>query len=177
MPRRARGPFATASAVRADNFQEFLAGAVSRRSPDVDPLVLKAATNLKRAATILDQIEQRELHSFTGRTTAAFRVLVMIWAFGPVEAKDVARLSGVSRQSVSAVLATLERDELVSRERATKEDKRLVPVTVTTAGAELVEQHLTPQNKIQQKFFEGLEPDEVAILVQLLGRLIVNAHD
>src|SRR5690349_3799845 len=122
MPRRTRRSLATASAVRADNFDEFLAGAVSRRTRNVDPLVLKAATNLKRAATVLDQIEQRELHPFTGRTTAAFRVLVMIWAFGPVEAKDVARLSGVSRQSVSAVLANLERDELVSRHRAAKVD-------------------------------------------------------
>ena len=165
------------SEVHATDLELALAAAVAQLSDDVDPLVVKAATNLKRAATILDQIEVRELHSSTGRTTSAFRVLVMLWAFGPMEAKDVARLSGVSRQAVSTVLATVERDGLVTRERATKADKRLAPVTLSEAGAALVESHLVPQNKLQRAFFEALSPQEIATLVSLLGRLIVATHD
>jgi DNA-binding MarR family transcriptional regulator len=164
------------SSIHAADLERRLASAVAARVPGVDQRVLKAATNLKRAATVLDQVEIRDLHSFTGRTTAAFRVLVVIWAFGPTEAREVARLSGVSRQAVSSVLTTLERDGLISRERATKADKRLVPITITPEGAELVEQHLVPQNEVQQAFFEVLAPEELETLMDLLGRLIITAH-
>jgi MarR family transcriptional regulator, organic hydroperoxide resistance regulator len=165
------------TSVTAQGFDSAIAAAVLDGHPDIDAHVLRAATNLKRAATILDQTELQQLHSLTGCTTAAFRVLVIIWTFGPVEAKDVARLSGVSRQAVSSVLATLERDGLVHRERATKADKRLVPITVTGAGRALVDQHLGPQNKIQAAFFHALSSEELDIFVGLLTRLIVAAHD
>ncbi|MEU6644080.1 MarR family transcriptional regulator [Saccharomonospora sp. NPDC046836] len=165
------------SSISAKDLDGLLAETVSAQVRDLDQEVLRAATNLKRAATVLDQLEIRHVHGANRRTPAAFRVLVMIWAFGPIEAKDVSRLSGVSRQAVSGVLATLERDGLVSRERATKADKRLVPVTITQDGAELVEANLLPQHEVQQKFFEALSPDEVRTLIQLLSRIIVAAHD
>jgi MarR family transcriptional regulator, organic hydroperoxide resistance regulator len=165
------------SEIHARDLELALANAVGRLSDDVDPLIVKAATNLKRAATVLDQIEIWNLHSSTGRTTSAFRVLVMVWAFGPMEAKDVARLSGVSRQAVSSVLATLERDGLVARERATKADKRLAPVTVSESGRELVENFLVPQNKIQRSYFEVLSRSEIETLLDLLSRLIVARRD
>jgi len=165
-----------AASITAQDLEALLSHAVTEIHPEVDERALKAAINLKRAATILDQIELSELHSYTGRTSAAFRVLVMIWGFGPMEAKDVARLSGVSRQAVSSVLSTLERDGLVSRQRAAKADKRLVPITVTEAGAALVEEHLAPQNRLQGEFFSVLSPDELATFVSMLARLIVAAH-
>lgn len=165
------------SAISAKDFEGLVAAAVVARHQEVDQRVLRAATDLKRAANVLEQIEVRKVHASAGRTSAAFRVLVMIWAFGPIEAKDVTRLSGVTRQAVSSCLATLDRDGLVSRERATKADKRLVPVTVTQAGAELVERNLLPQNQVQQAFFEVLSPDELTTLTDLLARLLVAAHD
>jgi DNA-binding MarR family transcriptional regulator len=165
------------SSISAKDLDGLLAAAATTCRPKMDQEVLRAATNLKRAATVLDQIEVRSVHTSTGRTSAAFRVLVMTWAFGPIEAKDVSRLSGVSRQAVSGVLATLERDGLVTRERATKADKRLAPVTITAAGAELVEKNLLPQNQVQREFFGALSPDELQTLIDLLARLIVAAHD
>jgi DNA-binding MarR family transcriptional regulator len=165
------------ASISAKDMDAMLAAAVTHDHPELDREILRAATNLKRAATVLEQIETRLVHNTTGRTSAAFRVLVMTWAFGPIEAKDVSRLSGVSRQAVSGVLATLERDGLVSRERATKADKRLVPVTITTAGRELVEGNLLRQNEVQQEFFGGLSPEELQTLVTLLGRLVVAPHE
>ena len=165
------------SSISAKDLDGLLAATVTAERSDIDKNVLRAATNLKRAATVLDQMEIRDVHSTTGRTPAAFRVLVMTWAFGPIEAKDVSRLSGVSRQAVSGVLATLERDGLVSRERATKADKRLVPVTITEAGAALVKENLVPQHHVQQRFLSALSPDELLTLTELLSRVVVAAHD
>lgn len=165
------------SSISAKDMDGMLAAAVTGARPEIDQNVLRAATNLKRAATILEQVETHILHGATGRTPAAFRVLVMTWAFGPIEAKDVSRLSGVSRQAVSGVLATLERDGLVSRERATREDKRLAPITITAAGRSLVEDNVLHQNEIQKSFFGGLSAAELQTLIELLGRLILAAHD
>jgi DNA-binding MarR family transcriptional regulator len=164
------------SSISAKDMDGMLAATTTIDRPEIDQEVLRAATNLKRAATVLEQIETRLVHNITGRTSAAFRVLVMTWAFGPIEAKDVSRLSGVSRQAVSGVLAILERDGLVSRERATKEDKRLVPITLTDAGRALVEDNLLRQNEVQQEFFGALAPGELQTLIQLLSRIVVAAH-
>ncbi|MER8073019.1 MarR family transcriptional regulator [Streptomyces sp. NPDC094034] len=165
------------SSISAKDMDAMLAATVTNGHPELSHDILRAATNLKRAATVLEQIETRMVHNTTGRTSAAFRVLVMTWAFGPIEAKDVSRLSGVSRQAVSGVLATLERDGLVGRERATKADKRLVPVTITEAGRDLVEGNLLRQNEVQQEFFGSLSSEEMQTLIELLSRLIVAAHD
>jgi len=164
------------SSIHARDLEGFLADAVRRAHPELDQLVLRAATNLKRSFNILSQEEARHMHPLSGRTAAAFRVLVMVWAFGPIEAKDVARLSGVSRQAVSGVLSSLERDSLVNRERATKADRRLAPITITPEGAELVEEHLAPQNNAQRAFFSSLSSEELRTLVGLLAKLIVGTH-
>jgi MarR family transcriptional regulator, organic hydroperoxide resistance regulator len=164
------------SSIHARDLESLLAAAVKRAHPELDQLVLKASTNLKRSFNILSQEEAREMHPSSGRTAAAFRVLVMVWAFGPIEAKDVARLSGVSRQAVSGVLSSLERDGLVTRERATKADRRLAPITISPEGAELVEEHLAPQNNAQRAFFSTLTRGELRTLVDLLAKVIVGHH-
>ncbi|MDN5913628.1 MAG: MarR family transcriptional regulator [Pseudonocardia sp.] len=177
MPRKDHVARPMPSSISAKDLDGMLAATVTSDRPELDQEILRAATNLKRAATVLEQIETRNVHNTTGRTSAAFRVLVMTWAFGPIEAKDVSRLSGVSRQAVSGVLATLERDGLVSRERATKTDKRLAPVTITDTGQQLVEDNLHRQNEVQKDFFGALSADELGTLIELLSRLVIAEHD
>jgi len=163
--------------VSAKDMEGLLADAITARYPDVDQLALRAATNLKRAANILNQHEFLRLHPTTGSTPAAFRVLFMIWCFEPIEAKGIARLSGVSAQAVSGILANLERKGLITRSRS-RTDRRQAPITTTAQGSTLVLRNLRPQNEVQHSFFSGaLSPDEVRTLIDLLARLIVAAHD
>jgi DNA-binding MarR family transcriptional regulator len=166
---------ASPSTISAGDLEDLLAEVITSRHSTADQHALRAATNLKRAANILNQLELSRLHPSTGRTPAAFRVLFMIWSFQPIEATDIERLSGVSRQSVSGLLATLERDGCIARGRS-ESDKRQAPITTTAAGAALVEEHLLPQNEVQQDFFGALSADEVETLTKLLARLIVAAH-
>lgn len=163
--------------VAAHELESLLASAVTAREGDVDELALRASINLKRAAVVLNQREVSALHQVSGSSSASMRVLIMVWAFGPMEAKDLARLSGVTRQAVSGCLATLERDGLVRRERELSEDRRLVSITVTPSGREAVEGYLGPQNALHRVYFRSLEDSELETLVQLLSRLVVTGHD
>lgn len=163
--------------VSAADMDQVLAQILTDNQPSMDRQVSRAATNLKRASNVIEQVEIRKVHNHTGLTPAAFRVLLMTWAFGPVEAKHLSRISGVSRQAVSGVLANLERDGLVSRERAVKSDRRLVPTQVTDAGRELIEANIAHHNAVQREFFSPLSTEELETLTDLLRRLVVNAHE
>lgn len=163
-------------AISPGDLEGLLASAVIGKQADIDELSLRASINLKRASLVLNQREGHILQPATGRTAASLRVLTLVWAFGPIEAKDLARLSGVTRQAVSGCLATLERDALVQREYETEGDKRLMPITVTSAGHEFVEKYLVPQNEVHQGFFRALDEDELRTLVALLARLVVSDH-
>ena len=165
------GPAASPPRITSGDLDTRLVAAVTHGRTGLDPLVVRASTNLKRAATVLDQREVRAVHHPAGWTSAAFRTLVMIHGFGPIEAKDVARLVGVSRQAVSGVLATLERDGLIQRGRASRADRRLAPATVTEKGCAAVDAMLIPQHRVQAGFFAALDPGELRTLLDLLRRL------
>ena len=73
-------------------------------------------------------IRDRLVHRERGWSYSGFRVLYMIWLTEPVEARDLARFAGVSRQTTSTVLSTLEAARLVVRRQTSKTDRRLVSV-------------------------------------------------
>ena len=163
------------SKISAKDMEDLIATAIATQCPDADQDPMRAAANLKRAANILNQLEFVRLHPSTGRTPSAYRVLFMIWCFEPVEATEIGRLSAVSRQSVSAILSTLEKDGLVSRRRS-EVDKRQAQITTTPAGTELVVENLLPQNEVQRNFFAPLSSEELQTFTDLLARVILAAH-
>ncbi|MEN2738449.1 MarR family transcriptional regulator [Microbacterium sp. X-17] len=158
--------------VRAEELADVTASAVSQWHPEVNELPLRLAFNLKRAATALTQREESAFSGATNRSVAAVRALTMIWMFEPVEARDIAELSGFSRQAISGVLTTLERDGLISRERAVGADRRLAPVSITEAGRDLLGEVLPRQNLVDEDFFSVLDDDERQQLVALIGKVM-----
>ena len=99
----------------------------------------------------------------------------MICCFEPIEAKDLARLAGVSRQAVSSVLTKLEAKGLVTRDQSLV-DRRLAHITTTPEGSSLVLGNLMPQNEVQHDFFSPLTPDELQTFIRLLSRIIVPTN-
>jgi len=170
------GSAGSPSSISAKDLDSLLTNAITAQYPDADQHALRAAANLKRATNILNQLEFLRLHPTTGNTPVAFRALFMIWCFEPIEAKDIARLSGVSPQAVSGVVLILERKGLISR-TASRTDRRHAPIRTTPEGAALVVNNLRPQNEVQHRYFGALSPDEVHTLTELLTRLIIAAHD
>lgn len=110
------------------------------------------------------------LHRRRGWTWAGFRIMNVLWAVGPAELRDLARLSGTSRAAISSALNPLERDGLVTR-CPVDGDKRLVRIELTTRGhAELLD-GIKAQAERERDWFAALDVDERAQLTTLLARL------
>lgn len=86
------------------------------------------------------------------------------------EPREVARLAGVSRASVSGVLNTLERDGLIVRERNST-DRRIVTVRLTERGRRATVEAFKKNHEIEKKWLERLTRAERRSLIALLHRL------
>lgn len=160
--------------VHARDLERIMVDAVEATYADVDRSSLGLATRLKRVANILVQRTAADQLGVVDRSSASVRVLLMIWIFEPVEARDLARLSGFTRQAVSAVLTTLERDGLIVRQRGGEGDRRLAPISVTDEGRGLVEKILPLQNREESRFFSVLSAEDQEVLGRLLLKLMGN---
>ena len=106
------------------------------------------------------------VHRPRGWSWAGFRLLFTLWIAGPLEPRTLARLSAVTRASISSVLNTLERDGLVDRRRESTgpadRDRRCSPTDGRTPVAEAFREH----NAREQAWLAGLrsrrEPDGLA---------------
>jgi DNA-binding MarR family transcriptional regulator len=113
------------------------------------------------------------VHRPRGWSWGGFRVLFVLWLAGPLEAKRVAHLSGMSRAAVSALANTLERDGLVSRKPA-EHDRRSVLLELTGTGREAVTNTFAEHNEREQAWANTLSKPEQAELIGLLEKLAAS---
>jgi len=110
------------------------------------------------------------LHRRRGWTWAGFRIMNVLWAVGPAELRDVARLSGASRAAVSSALNTLERDGLVRRIRDSA-DRRLVRIQLTQHGRLALREAMREQGDREREWFSALAVADQLRLTRLLAVL------
>src|SRR5271154_2663996 len=90
--------------------------------------------NLTRLTTRLVR-DFESVHRPLGGTWAGFRILNLLWATGDLEPRDLARLTGSSRASISSALNTLETLGQVTRQTRPT-NRRSVRVALTDKGRE-----------------------------------------
>lgn len=105
---------------------------------DIDFEALAVISNLFRAASAVRNHLERNVLAESGLSWTAFVVLWVTWIWEPIETRDIAEESGVSKATLTGVLKTLEKMSLVVRGRSAT-DGRLVLVTLTPAGRTLME--------------------------------------
>jgi DNA-binding MarR family transcriptional regulator len=140
-------------------------GIVSAEAVDRTDLVV----NLTRFYNRLGQDSESAQRRF-GWSWAGFRIMNLLWAVGPMEARHIGRLAGQSRASISSLLNTLERDGLVARDRS-ETDRRQVLVRLTDDGAERLVAGLRTQADRDRAWFAVLSPKEQQMLGRLLRKL------
>ena len=146
------------------------------RRPDIDPRAIALSLALSRIAAAHQLESERLVHRARGGSFSGFRVLFMIWLTEPVEARGLARFAGVSRQTTSTVLATLESAGLVSRRQTSTTDRRLVSVRLTAAGRAAVDEVIGAQNLLEQQWFSALTVSEQDQLLGMLERVLGRMH-
>ncbi|HEU5266065.1 MAG TPA: MarR family transcriptional regulator [Jatrophihabitans sp.] len=124
----------------------------------VDLPAMAAVSNIHRVATqIRNHLEQGVLRD-SGLTWTGFVALWVLWIWGETQTRWLAEEVGVSRSTLSGVVKTLERRDLVMR-RVHEDEGRLVVVELTPAGAQLIEE-LFPRFNDEERFVVSALSDD-----------------
>lgn len=134
-----------------------------------DSARMELVFNLSRLLNRLGQ-DFETVHRRHGWTWAGFRIMNVLWVAGPVELREVARLSGSSRASISSALNTLERDGLVTRRR-NGTDRRQVLLELTERGRSELRGGMRDQADLEREWFGPLSAQDQEVLTRLLGAL------
>ncbi|WP_232839076.1 MarR family winged helix-turn-helix transcriptional regulator [Streptomyces triticisoli] len=159
------------------HFWSFIDHAVARTGRElagIDPLAMRLVLTLTRAASMLVYDLESTVHRPRGWSWPGFRVLFALWLAGPLEAKQVAELSGMSRAAVSALINTLGREGLVTKERA-PHDGRAVQLGLTTEGIAAVTGAFQAHNAREQEWAGSLNKEEQETLISLLDKLTAHS--
>ncbi len=157
-----------------DGFEAAAGARLAKESPSgqpTDEAAFAASFNLFRVSTRILHHLEAEVHRPLGLSLAGFRVLFVVWVFGPLEPREIARLSGVSRAAVSSALNTLERDGLAERTRD-RADRRLVTVELTPEGTDLLNRAYSAQHRMERAVFGALDREQLATFTSVLRQLM-----
>lgn len=159
--------------VDAETFDRLARDAIAELEPGSDVDAMLVSFSLIRAANRIQQDLETTVHRPAGVTWAAFRVLWCMSVVGPTAPSQLAHLSSVSAASISGVLRTLERGELITRQPSA-DDARSVLVDLTPLGRRTVHKLLMENNTREIAWVQALTPRERHTLARLLHKLLMH---
>jgi DNA-binding MarR family transcriptional regulator len=116
------------------------------------------------------ELNARTLARATGLTTPQLIVLEIVASRARVQPKDIAAKAGVGQATATSLVDKLEARRLVARTRD-EHDRRLVWVTTTEEGRQLLEAAPDPLQHIFSKQFRALPDWEQAMIVAALEKI------
>ena len=133
----------------------------------VDFAIEAVTGNIWRTSQAMkNYLESKALFDFD-LTFASFSTLFIVWIWGPMETREIARSQNVTKGTVSSNLDVLERRELLVRKTHEK-DRRLVVVELTPAGRQLIERVFPAFNEEAKAITQDLTTEEQVQLASLL---------
>lgn len=111
-----------------------------------------------------------EVHRPMGWSWPTFRVMVNLWAVGPMEPSRLAEVLEVTRPTISSALDKLEKAGLVSRGPHPELAGKKI-VELTTEGRTAVQKAIPEQVAVEQDFTNMLDDQEVQQLDRLLNKI------
>lgn len=111
------------------------------------------------------------LHVHWGCRNGKQHILVELLAHdGRMTQRDLQEASCITSASLSEVIAKLEAEGLIERERS-ETDRRQLTVTLTEPGAERAREVLRTREEFERLAFDCLSPEETARLASTLDRV------
>jgi DNA-binding MarR family transcriptional regulator len=136
----------------------------------IDFEAMAVMSNLFRAASAVRNHFERNVLAQSRLSWTAFVVLWVTWIWAPVETRVVAEESGVSKATLTGILKTLEKLDLAVRTRS-ETDGRLVEVTLTPAGTELMETLFPAFNRQEREVVSRVNPADRVAFADMLRAL------
>lgn len=143
---------------------------------DLDFASMAAVANVFRVASAARSHLERTVLADVGLSFTAFTVMWVLWVWGEMETRELAVDAGITKGTLSGVIGTLERRELVVRGRVA-EDGRLVRVAATPAGEELMASVFTRFNAGEGRIVAALDTRESRQLAHLLRKVLRSMED
>lgn len=137
----------------------------------IDITAMAAVSNIFRVATTIRNHMERTVLAEPDLSFTAFTVLWVLWIWGEQEARHVAEESGISRGTLTGVVTTLERRNLVRR-RPHPADKRSVLVATTDAGQALMTELFPSFNNEEAKVSADLSEGRKEQLADALRTIL-----
>ena len=138
---------------------------------DLDFASMAVVANVFRVAGAARGHLERTVLADADLSFTAFTVMWVLWVWGELEPRDLAADAGVTKGTLTGVLGTLERRDLVVRRRD-PHDGRLVRVSATEGGEALMTSLFARFNAGERRVVAGLDDDESAQLAHLLRKVL-----
>ncbi|HEY1640370.1 MAG TPA: MarR family transcriptional regulator [Streptosporangiaceae bacterium] len=137
----------------------------------LDFAAMAAVSNIYRAANVVRNRMEQKVLADEDLSWAAFTVLFVLWIWGDQQTRHLADEAGVTKGTLTGVLKTLEKRDLVRR-RAHEQDGRLVLVGLQPAGRAVIERLFPAFNASETLVSSGLTDAEKTQLAALLRKII-----
>ena len=137
---------------------------------------LDAISNIYRAAGSVRRRAEHELLTTHNLSFGGFTILWVLWVWEEMETARLAEECGVAKGTLTGMLTTLEKQDLISRTRVAS-DKRRVLVDLTKSGRETTSMLFPIFNQLEGQMTHGLSSTERRELARLLRIVIRNASN
>lgn len=137
----------------------------------IDMTALAAVSNIFRASNKARYHLERTVLADQDLSFTAFTVLWVLWVWGEQEARHLAEEAGISKGTLTGVMTTLER-RLYLKRSAHPTDKRLVLVSCTERGSEIMTVLFPKFNEEEARIASGLSVEEKQALATNLRTLL-----
>ncbi len=141
----------------------------------LDYAAMAVVSNLFRASNAVRNHLERTVLSSQNMSWTAFVVLWVTWIWEPIETRNVALESGISKATLTGVLTTLEKRGWVTREKS-ETDGRLVLVRMTPAGRELMQALFPEFNLEEQRVVESIDAGTLDTFADLLRAVTASVE-
>ena len=135
---------------------------------------LQAISNIYRAAAAVRRRAERTVLVEHNLSWGGFTALWVLWVWDEMETAKLAAECGLSKGTLTGLLSTLEKQDLVRRERV-EYDRRRVMVSLTDVGLATIEDVFPRFNQFETEMTGGLAHAEKDELARLLRQVINNA--
>ena len=140
---------------------------------DFDAHALMAISNIYRAATAIRNKIERELLTSSGLSWGGFTALFVLWVWGSMESHQLAAECGLAKGTLTGIVTTLEKRDLVTRTRHQSDLRRIV-VALTPEGTATIEQVFPRFHDHEKALTRELSAQEKVELAEDL-RVVIQA--
>ncbi|MFC8436437.1 MarR family winged helix-turn-helix transcriptional regulator [Streptomyces sp. NPDC057253] len=137
---------------------------------------MAAVANIHRAAYAVRQHLENSVLRGSDLTWTGFVVLWVVWIWGESETRNVAEEAGISKGTLTGVARTLENRGLLRR-AGHPDDGRLVLLTLTDKGEELMQRVFPAFNEEEAFVTEQLSDAECRSLADSLRRVVLQVEE